>query len=196
MAKRERRNYLGDSTFDAVMFTARSLDRVVIMAWELFEDSDPSASDVIAELRRTVGLGARIGLRCAAPELHRNRAACSTLPGIVSTSHGANGTAISNFDWWLDAVGAVRANNFEPNAHIQAPRTSTSLSKLKETSTLAYLAPPASMLPMLPTRQIPITLTVGTWTDCSEVYTAQWDQLAIGIRTNFANSVFAGALRR
>ena len=131
MAKRERRNYLGDSTFDAVMFTARSLDRVVIMAWELFEDSDPSASDVIAELRRTVGLGARIGLRCAAPELHRNRAACSTLPGIVSTSHGANGTAISNFDWWLDAVGAVRANNFEPNAHIQAPRTSTSLSKLR-----------------------------------------------------------------
>ena len=187
---------VGDSMFDAVTFTARSLDRLVPMSWELFEDSDPSASDVIARsfaAQLALELD-RVALRGTgtAPE---PRGVLNT-SGIVSTSHGANGTAISNFDWWLDAVGAVRANNFEPNAHIQAPRTSTSLSKLKETSTLAYLAPPASMLPMLPTRQIPITLTVGTWTDCSEVYTAQWDQLAIGIRTNFANSVFAGALRR
>jgi HK97 family phage major capsid protein len=36
----------------------------------------------------------------------------------------------------------------------------------------------------LQTKQIPINLTVGTSTDCSEVYTAQWDQLYIGIRTS------------
>ena len=38
----------GDLTFDVVTFTAKSLDRLVIMSRELFEDSDLSASDVIA----------------------------------------------------------------------------------------------------------------------------------------------------
>jgi HK97 family phage portal protein len=35
-------------------------------------------------------------------------------------------------------ITGVRAAGFEPTSHIQAPRSSTSLSKLKETSTLAY----------------------------------------------------------
>ena len=59
----------------------------------------------------------------------------------------------------------------------------TSLAKLKEATTNAYLAPPPSLLPRLPTKQVPINLTVGTSTDTSEVYTAQWDQLLIGVRT-------------
>ena len=45
------------------------------------------------------------------------------------------------------------------------------------------MAPPLSLLPRLPTKQIPINLTVGTSNDTSEIYTAQWDQLMIGIRT-------------
>ena len=65
--------------------------------------------------------------------------------GITTTTHGANGAAITNYDLLLDAVGAVRANNFEPNAQIQAPRTETSLAKLKEATTNAYLAPPAAL---------------------------------------------------
>jgi HK97 family phage major capsid protein len=38
---------------------------------------------------------------------------------------------------------------------------------------------------MLPTKQVPINLTVGSSTDCSEVYTGDWAQLLIGMRTNF-----------
>ncbi len=104
--------------------------------------------------------------------------------GITTTTHGANGAAIANYDFWLDAVGAVRNANFEPTARIQAPRSTTSLSKLKEATTLAYLQPPANVLPMLASKQVPINLTVGTSTDCSEIYTAQWDQLMAGIRTD------------
>jgi HK97 family phage major capsid protein len=66
-----------------------------------------------------------------------------------------------------------------------APRTVTSLAKLKEATTNAYMTPPDSMLPILPTKQIPINLTVGSSVDCSEIYTGQWDQLWIGLRTNF-----------
>jgi HK97 family phage major capsid protein len=108
--------------------------------------------------------------------------------GITTTSHGAAGTAITTttaYDWHLDAAGVVRGNNFTPNAHIQAPRTSTSLSKLREATTSAYLAPPPNMLPMLATKQVPINLTVGASTDCSEIYTADWSNLMVGIRTDF-----------
>ncbi|MGH3813288.1 MAG: hypothetical protein ACRDUV_12645 [Pseudonocardiaceae bacterium] len=42
---------------------------------------------------------------------------------------------------------------------------------MKETTANAYLIPPAGLLPMLPTKQIPINLTVGTSNDCSEIYT-------------------------
>jgi hypothetical protein len=65
--------------------------------------------------------------------------------GITTTTHGANGAAITNYDFWLDAVGTVRNQNFEPNAFIQAPRSETSLSKLKEATTNAYLRPPAAL---------------------------------------------------
>lgn len=66
-----------------------------------------------------------------------------------------------------------------------APRTSTSLSKLKEATTLAYLQPPSGLLPMLPTKQVPVNLTVGSSSDCSEIYTGQFEHLMIGMRTNF-----------
>lgn len=85
------------------------------------------------------------------------------------------GTAIGNYGWWLDAIGAVRNANFEPDAHIQAPSTSTSLpkSKSKEATTNAYLRPPDGLLPMLPTKQVLINST-----DCSKVYTGQYGFLA------------------
>jgi HK97 family phage major capsid protein len=78
---------------------------------------------------------------------------------------------------------AVLANNFTPNAHIVAPRTVTSLGKLKGT-TNAYLQTPPNMLPVLVTKQLPINLTVGTSSDASYLFTAAWDQLLVGIRTD------------
>jgi HK97 family phage major capsid protein len=175
-----------DMTFDSVTFTARTLTRLVKLSVELFDDSDPSAEDVIARsFAAQVALELdRVALRGSgtAPE---PRSVLNTSGITTTTTHGANGAAITNYDWWLDAKGVVMGNNFEPNAHIQAPRSSTSLSKLKEATTNAYLAPPPSMLPMLATKQVPINLTVGTSTDCSEIYTADWSQLMVGIRTEF-----------
>jgi HK97 family phage major capsid protein len=176
-----------DMTFDAVTFTARTLTRVVKLSVELFEDADPSSEDVIAR-----AFGAQLAL-----ELDRVALRGSGTPpepdgivnqsGVTITTHGANGALITNYDFHLDAVGAVRNANFEPNAQIQAPRTATSLSKLKEATTNAYMAPPAGLadIPRLNSKQVPINLTVGTSTDCSEIYTAQWDQLLVGIRTDF-----------
>jgi HK97 family phage major capsid protein len=174
-----------DMVFDRVTFTARTLVRTILLSVELFEDADPSSEDVIAnsfagqmavELDRVALLGT------GTPPEPRG---VLNQSGITSTAHGANGTVISNFDWWLDAIGAVRAAGFEPNAHIQAPRSSTSLSKLKEATTNAYMAPPAGLLPMYTTKSVPITLTVGTSTDTSLVFTGDWSNLLVGIRTDF-----------
>lgn len=174
-----------DMTFDSVTFTARSLNRLVTMSVELFEDSDPSASGVIAN-----SFAQQIALELDRAALRGSGSAPEprgvlNQSGVTLTTHGANGANLTNYDFHLDAVGTVRNNNFEPNAHIQAPRTNTSLSKLKEATTNAYLQPPANMLPMLPTKQVPVNLTVGTSTDCSEVYTGDWSMLGIGVRTEF-----------
>jgi len=175
-----------DMQFDSVLFTAKSLDRLVILSRELFEDSNPSAMGVIAN---SFAKQIAVGLDYAA--LRGSGVAPVPLgvlntPGVTTTSHGANGSAISalSYDFLLQAVNTVRANNFEPNAHIVAPKTVTSLRTLKDTME-RYLQPPADSLPLLATNQVPINLTVGTSSDASEVYTAQWDQLGIGVRTEF-----------
>jgi HK97 family phage major capsid protein len=174
-----------DMVFDRVTFTARTLVRLIQLSVELFEDADPSSEGIIArsfagqlavELDRVALLGSG-----TAPEPR----GVLNQTGVTLTSHGAAGSAISNYDWWLDAIGAVRAAGFEPNAHIQAPRSSTSLSKLKEATTNAYLTPPAGLLPMLTTKSVPINITVGASTDTSYVFTADWSNLMVGIRTDF-----------
>jgi HK97 family phage major capsid protein len=174
----------GDLAFDAVTLTARSLDRLVIVSRELVEDSDPAASQIIAQ-----SFAAQIAL-----ELDRVALMGSGTPpeprgvlntsGITTTTHTANGAALGNYDFFLDAAGAVLANGYSPNAHIVAPRTVTSLGKLKDTQQ-NYLAAPTTMLPMLVTKQVPVNLTVGTSTDASYVFTGQWNMLAIGMRTGF-----------
>jgi HK97 family phage major capsid protein len=177
----------GDLAFDAVTFTARTLTRVVTLSVELFEDADPSSEDVIARsfaAQMALELD-RVALRGSGTPPEPRGVVNQT--GVTLTTHGANGALITNYDFHLDAVGAVRAANFEPNAQIQAPRTATSLSKLKEATTNAYMAPPAGLaaIPRLNTKQVPINLTVGTSTDCSEIYTADWSNLMVGIKTDF-----------
>jgi HK97 family phage major capsid protein len=174
--------------FDAVTLTAKKLDRLCKVSIELFEDADPGIDDVIAN-----AFGKQIALELDRAALRGSGSSNQptgvlNTSGITSTAHGTNGTAISTlkYDFLVDSVGAVRAEDFAPNAQIMAPRTETSLAKLAD-STGQYVRPPATLddIPRLTSSQIPIDLTVGTGTTCSEVYTGQWDQLLIGIRTQF-----------
>lgn len=174
----------GDLTFDAVTLKAQSLDRLVILSNELFQDSNPSASDIIAKAfaAQIAAEIDRVALRGTgtSPE---PRGILNTA-GVTVTNHGANGTALSNYDWVLDSVGAVRNANFEPTAVLAAPRTQTALSKLKD-SQGRYLDAPTGLPTMYPTKQIPTNLTVGTSNLASEIYTGDFSQLVIGIRSGF-----------
>jgi HK97 family phage major capsid protein len=171
-----------DLTFDSVTFNSQSMDRLVTISWELMQDSDPAASTVIAH-----SFAKQIAIALDYAALRGTGTAPEPLgvlntSGVTQTTHGANGTALTNYDWLLNAAGLIRDANFEPNAHIVAPRTATDLALLKNTLG-DYLHPPASLLPILPTNQVPTNLTVGTSDTASEIYTGAWDNLAIGMRT-------------
>jgi HK97 family phage major capsid protein len=102
--------------FDAVTFTAQSLAVLVKISWELFEDADPESMRTVENsFAQVLGLELdRAALRGSgsAPE---PRGVLNT-SGITTTAHGANGTVITNYDWWLDAAGAVLASNFTPTS--------------------------------------------------------------------------------
>lgn len=174
-----------DLTFDAVTFKAKSLDRLIVMSRELFEDSDPSASNVIAQAF-AAQLAAeidRVALRGTGVD--PQPLGLLNTAGVPITNHGANGTALPDYDWILDSIGLVRQNNFEPSAVLLAPRSQTKLSKIKDTSG-RYLDAPANLPKVLTTNQVPTNLTVGTSSDTSEIYVGDFSQLAIGIRTGFS----------
>jgi HK97 family phage major capsid protein len=183
-----------DMTFDSVTFTARTLVRLVTLSVELFEDADPSSEDVIArsfaaQLALELDRAALIGT--GTPPEPRG---ILNQTGVTLLAHGANGSVIGSppaagtmgWEFLVDGVATVRAANFEPNAQIAAPRTTQSLAKLRDT-TNQYIAPPSYLdgIPRLVTKQVPINVTVGSSADTSYVFTGQWDQCMIGIRTSF-----------
>jgi HK97 family phage major capsid protein len=189
-----------DMTFDRVTFTARTLTRVITLSLELFEDADPSSQDVIAR-----SFAAQMALELDRVALRGSGSAPEprgvlNQSGITTTAHGANGSVIGSppaagtigWEFLAQAVGAVRTANFTPNAQIMAPRTALSLGLLRDT-TNQYIAPPTYLdgIARLQTKQVPINLTVGSSADTSEVYTADWTQLMVGVRTDF-NMRFLG----
>jgi HK97 family phage major capsid protein len=181
-------------TFDRVTFTAKTLVRLVTLSVELFEDADPSSEGIIARsfaAQMALELD-RVALRGTgtAPEPR----GILNQTGVTLTAHGANGSTIGSppsagvmgWEFLAQAAGVVRGLNFGPTAQIMAPRTALSLGLLRDT-TNAYLAPPSYLdgVTRLQTKQVPINLTVGSSADTSEVYTGQFDQLMVGIRTDF-----------
>ena len=151
------------------------------------EDSDPSVGATIGQAFAAQIASTLDAAALRADGLSNDPTGVLHQTGVDVNELGAgNGQAITDFDFMLDSAGAVRDGNFEPNGHVVASRTRTSLGKLKEATTNAYLAPPADLLPVTVTNSVPTNLTVGTSVDCSECYTADWNQLLVGMRTSLS----------
>ncbi len=175
----------GDLTFDSVTFTARSLALIVKASRELIEDGQDVDNTVRNDLAAQVATEVdRVMLRGTgtAPE---PRGVRNTSGVTVTAFGGANGAAPTNYDHLLDAVQVLAGGNYETTAFIQAPRSETTLAKLKEATTNAYLRPPAQLedIPRLSTNQVPVNLTTGTSNDTSEVFAGDWSHLWLGMRT-------------
>lgn len=188
-----------DLTFDTVELKAKTLRCLVKFSIEMLGDVDNI--DTIAS--NAVSQAMALKLDAAAlrgsgvdpePKGLRNQT------GVTIVDVGANGAA-PTWDMFIDGIEAVRGSNFEPNASIHAVRTEVDLARLKD-STGQYLRPPAILdgLSRLDSTSIPIDLDHGTATNASEAYVGQWDQLLVGMRTDFQiqpiNELYADTAER
>jgi HK97 family phage major capsid protein len=194
-----------EPTMDNITMTAQMLTFLVKASRQVLEDSAPPLTEELkTNMGRVMALELdRVALRGSGASNQPTgilNASGTTVVTLGSGNGLSIGTQVSGiapaWDFAVDQVQAVAANNFNANAMIVAPRTLNGLMKLKD-SQGRYLEPPdlfdvadpsddrvSRVLP-LASNQVPVSLTVGTSVDCSESYVGQWNRLAIGIRSQF-----------
>jgi len=106
--------------------------------------------------------------------------------GIQTVTNGANGASIATTAYanFISAIQSLLAADApKPSAFIMAPRSLTTLAGLLDSQNNARRAPPiVAEIPFFATSQIPINLTVGTSTDCSEIYTGDFTKIVYVMR--------------
>lgn len=108
--------------------------------------------------------------------------------GVQSVANGANGASLATTKWQnlLDAVKAIlQADGPLPSSAIMSPRSLIGFSSLAD-STGQPLERPSVLrdLRFISTSQVPINLTVGTSTDCTELYLGEFSKMFFFIREN------------
>lgn len=170
-----------DGTMDSITLVAKTMAAIVRISRELIEDTEVEAVVADAVASAIAVKWDYAGLYGAGTNEPTGVKQTAT---VTKTSLGTNG-ATPTWDNLIDAVGRLRDNNEEPSAQILADRTSRTLAKVKEATTNAYLKPPTYLdgVPRLTTNQVPVNLTVGTSTDTSDLFTGDFSQLILGVRT-------------
>ncbi len=106
--------------------------------------------------------------------------------GIIAVTNGANGASLATTRYanMFTAVQQIlEANGPMPTAAIMSPRSRVVLGALADTTNQPLQVPPMlSTVRMLTTSQIPNNLTVGTSTDCTEVYMGDFTKLVMAMR--------------
>ena len=182
-----------DAVLAKLTLSAKSLSGLCVLSRELLED----AAEVDSQLKRAFAEQVALAIDSAA--LYGSGAS-NTPTGVKSTSGiqtaafgGANGATLSSTTGWnviADAKGTLADQNETATAAIYAPRTDRQLGKLVDTTGQPLEAPEyVADVARYATNQVPVALTVGTSTDCSDVFVADWSQLYVGIRTSLLISV-------
>lgn len=179
-----------DAAVSKVTLVAKPLATVVRVSRELIEDTDIRSALANA-------FAAAFALKIDQAALYADGSAgaptgVKSTAAVTKTSMGTNGASMTDWGNMMDAVGRCRDNNEYPNAQIMADRSARVLAKLRASAGAGdYLTPPEylSEVARLTTSGVPINLTVGTSSDCSDVFTADWSQLLIGVRTGLTISV-------
>lgn len=187
-----------DPTFEAVTFTPRSLDVFTKVSRELLEDSINIGEMLEAALVRSFAV--EIDRVClfgtgSAPQPRGLR----TTTNVNEVSQGANGAALTSYDQIITLMQALWEDNVTAiGASIMAPRTLSTIAKLKEATTNAPLMRPAVLadMPFLQTANVSITETQGTANNASTIFLGDWPQMLLGFRTEMqvevARELFRG----
>ena len=104
--------------------------------------------------------------------------------GIKAVSNGVNGAALAGYgNFFTGAQELLAANAPMPTAAIMSPRSLVKLGGLTDTTGQPLRRPEMlSGMTMLSTSAVPNNLTVGTSTDCSEIYIGDFTKLAFMMR--------------
>ena len=172
-----------DATLGKVTLTAQALASNVEVSWELLEDAPGVANELRDAFAAVFALRLDLAALYGSGTPPEPRGVKNT-SGINTASMGANGAALTNYDPLIDAVGRLQDNNEEPTGVVYAGRTARALAKLKD-SQLQPLAVPQFLadIPRYSTGQVPVTLTQGSSSVASDIFTADWRQLLVGVRT-------------
>ena len=118
--------------------------------------------------------------------------------GIQTVANGTNGAALAGYSNLLSATQSIlQADAPAPLAAIMSPRSLVKLAGLTDTTGQPIEKP--SMLAnwnMIATSQIPNDLTVGSSSDCSEIYVGDFSKVHFMMREQMsiqvASELFAG----
>jgi HK97 family phage major capsid protein len=188
-----------DPTFRNISITPRSLSFFFKISRELMADS-PN----IEEALRTAIAQAfaremdRAGLRGTgtAPQPR----GLLNVVGVQAVTNGTNGASLATlrFANLLSAYQAIRgADAPAPTAAIMAPRSLVGFASLADTTNQPLQTPRLLQdVRMLDTSQIPVNLTVGTSTDCTEMYLGDFRWASFFMREDvsiqLATELYAG----
>lgn len=175
-----------DQIFERVTFRPKSLAVLVRLSEELFADMVAGGAaaiqnDIVQALALEVD---RVVLRGSGTAPEPRGIVNQTGVNLVAFG-GANGATPSDYGFLVDGVAAVRDDNGDPDAILYSSRTQTQLDKFEDSTGQPLQSPRSiSELPHFVTNQIPNNLTVGTSTDCTEVYTGVWPEALVGFRSS------------
>lgn len=174
-----------DATLEQVQLKAQTLAGIVQLSRELLEDAegvDAEVERIFAEVFALKLDSAALYGSGTAPEPR----GVKNTTGITTISMGANGLALANHDPLVDAVGTLADNNHEATGFIYPPRTARAFAKLKDTTNQPLMTPEyVRDIPRYVTNQLPVGLTQGTSNLSSDIFTADWRELLVGVRHTF-----------
>ncbi len=174
-----------DPVFGTVTLTPRSLSFFFKCSRELLADSTNIDAILMAAITSAFAkaLDAAGLMGSGTPPTPRGLANVS---GVQSVTNGANGTALGTIKWanFISAWSAIRAADAAaPTSAIMAPRTLTGLAALVDTTGQPLRRPELlTGITFRDTSAIPITQTVGTSTDCSTLFVADFTRCMFGMR--------------
>jgi len=186
-----------DPAFRAVVATPRSLSFTFKVSRELLADAVGIGEALNYSIAQAFAKELdRVGLRGTgtAPQ---PRGIANTV-GIQSVTNSTNGLSLDGFSNFMTAVQLLMgANAPEPNAAIMSPRSLVKLNGLVDTTGQPLNMPRlVQSMRMIATSQIPDNLTVGTSTDCSEIYIGDFSKVYFAMRESVSiqllNELYAG----
>ena len=189
-----------DPVFRSVDVAPKSLAFQFKVSRELLADSANMQPTIMSAISQAFAKELdRVGLRGTgtAPE---PRGILNTV-GIQSVTNGANGaslgtTAYSNLISSMQSI--LQGDAPTPTASIMSPRSYATLAGLLATDNQPRMRPTVlDAWNYIATSQIPNNLTVGTSTDCSEMYVADFSNFVFFMREDMSiqmlNELYAGS---